>query len=94
MAPLEDDGKVSSWGDPGPTRPPHPSLYLGPEAQLVDGVLGLSVLGEELVVVLLQEGTATRSLAQAPRCGTPGREPTPPKAASAFLKVEELNGGC
>ena len=38
------------------TPPPWPAQYLGPKAQLVDGVLGLGILGEELVVVLLREG--------------------------------------
>lgn len=41
----------------GPRCTPSPTLagYLSPKAQLVDGVLGFSILGEELVVVLLWE---------------------------------------
>lgn len=55
MAPLEDYGKVSSPRGQGPHLPASPARYLGPQAQLVNGVLGLCILGEELVVVLLQE---------------------------------------
>lgn len=45
-------------------KPPlgaQPSQYLGPEAQLVNGVLSLGILGEELVVVFLWEWKARRS---------------------------------
>lgn len=62
-----------------PTQP-----YLGPQAQLVDGVLGLRILGEELVVVLLQDRDSKVVTAQAPR----GQAPTgnlPPKGASGRL---------
>lgn len=54
-------------------------LYLGFQAQLVDGVLGLRILGEELVVILLQGRDSKGVTAQAPQ-GTP-----PPKGASGRL---------
>lgn len=53
--PPKDSGQVSSPGGPGTPLHPTPAGYLSPKAQLVDGVLGLSILGEELVVVLLRE---------------------------------------
>lgn len=58
-------GSVISRG-PGPPPPPHPNQYLGPKAQLVNGVLSLGVLGEELVVVLLQERKSDRVMCPCP----------------------------
>lgn len=66
-------------GAPGP--PPTSALrspYLGTKAQLVDGVLGLGVLGEELVVVLLREREADTSRAHA----LAGRAPHPGSQAA------------
>lgn len=101
MAPLKDNGESIIARGPGPTpalqpspQPsPQPSWYLGPEAQLVNGVLGLSVLGEELVVVLLQERESRAVTAQAPCCKAPHREPIPSKRGSGFPKVKELSNG-
>lgn len=61
-----------------PTSPTQP--YLGPQAQLVDGVFGLRILGEELVVVLLQGRDNEVVTAR------PHREPTP-KGASGRLRL-------
>lgn len=69
------------------------SRYLGPQAQLVDGVLRLGILGEELVVVLLQERdskvvTCLGSSLRGPSQGTHS-----PKGASGFLKVKKFSVG-
>lgn len=74
---------------PSPPQPT-PAGYLGSQAQLVDGVLSLGILGEELVVVLLRERDSKVVTCPGSSLWGPSQGTYPAEGTPGSLKVKHL----